>query len=97
MSTKRTLGNTPVFCARKGQSHMLQVVHGLDSFAAHKLDSILIAQVIAAFDGVVGMPFRVIFFQIPKRCTDTSLGRASVRAGRVQLAENSCFCRAGCE
>ncbi len=44
---------------------MFELVDSLHGLAAHKFDSVLVAQVIAAFDRVVRVPLRMIFFQIP--------------------------------
>ena len=42
---------------------MLQFEHRVDGFVGHELDGILIAEIIGAFDGVVGVPLGAIFFK----------------------------------
>ncbi len=74
--------------AIEGQPQVLQVVHGGDRLVAHEFNRVLIAQVVAAFDRVVGVPFRTVFLFAPQGCADAALCRSGMRAHRMQLAEH---------
>ena len=63
---KGTLRNLAFWRAVKGQAHMFQFVDRRDGFFAHKFNGILITQVIAAFDGIKGMPLGVVFLGTPR-------------------------------
>ena len=65
-----------------------------NGFLAHELDRILVAQVIAAFDGVIGVPLGMVFFIISQGCADAALRRAGVRTSRIQLADDGSLGRA---
>jgi hypothetical protein len=62
MPAKRALGDLAIRRAVKGQAHVFQFVDGRHGLVAHELDRILVAQVIRAFDRVVGVPFGMVFF-----------------------------------
>jgi len=87
VSAKRTLGNFAVRCTVEGQAHVFQFIDGRDGLVAHELDGILVAEVIGAFDRIVGVPFRVVFFQVAQGCANAALGGAGVRAGGVEFAD----------
>ena len=55
-AAKRPLEYFAVFQAVKRHTKMLQFVYGRSGVFTHKLDGILVAQVIRAFNGVVHMP-----------------------------------------
>ena len=78
----------PIGRAVEGQAHVLQLVDGVDGLVAHELDGILVAQVVGAFDGVVGMPFGVVFLLVAERRADAALGGAGMRAGGVEFADD---------
>src|SRR4030095_11116051 len=68
--------------------HVLQVVDGLDRLPAHDLGRVLVDQVVAALDGVEGMPLPVVLFDIGQGGAHATLGRAGVGTGRVQLGDD---------
>ena len=70
------------------QAHLLQVEHRVDGFLAHDLGGVLVDQVVAALDGVEGVPLPVVFLDVGQRGAHAALGRAGVRAGRVELGEH---------
>src|SRR5690606_11904274 len=51
-------------------------------------DRVLVGQVVRPLDGVEDVPLPVIFFMVAERSADAALGRARVRAGRVELADD---------
>ena len=81
--------------AVEGQPHVLQLVDRLDRLVAHELDRVLVAQVVGALDGVIGVPFGVVFFLAAERRADAALGGAGVRAGGVELADDGGLGRLG--
>ena len=78
MPAKWTLGDFPVWRPVERQAHMLQFIDGRHGLIAHELDGILIAQVIRALYGVVGVPFGMVFFLAAERRADAALGSAGV-------------------
>ncbi len=72
----------------KRQTHVLQPDDCVDSRLGQHIDSILVCQVIATFDGIKGVPLPVIFFEITQGGCDTTLSGAGVGAGGVELADN---------
>src|SRR5579884_3542607 len=85
MTAKAALVDTPIVCAVEGQAAMLEFVDGIDGVAGENLGCWLVYQVVAALDGIVHMPFPVIFFLVAERGGATALGRASVRACRIDF------------
>src|SRR5579884_2398557 len=85
MAAEAALVDAPVICAVEGQAAMLKLVDGVDGVAGKNLGCWLVYQVVAALDGIVHVPFPVIFFLVAKRGGDTALGRASVRACRIDF------------
>ena len=91
MPAKRALGDLAIRRPVEGQAHVFQFVDGRHGLIAHELDRILVAQVIRAFDGIVGVPFGMVFFLAAERCADATLGGAGVRTGGVELGDNGGF------
>jgi hypothetical protein len=52
------------------------------------LDRVLVAEVVGALDGVVGVDLGVVLGRVPERRVDASLGRPGVRAGRMKLRDH---------
>jgi hypothetical protein len=93
MPTKRPLGDPAISGPRKGEAHMLQFIDRLDRLVTHKLDGVLVSEIVGSFHCIVGMPLGVIFFFASQGCAYASLGGSSVRASGIQLAEYSRACR----
>ncbi len=91
VTAERPLRDPPLGRPRERQPQVLEVVDGLDGFVAHELNGILVSQIIAALDRIVGMPLRVVFFQVAKRGPDPALSCAGMRAGGIQLAQDRGF------
>ena len=78
MAAKRALINLAVIQAVKRHAVVFQFHHRVTRLAAHKLNRILIAEVIRALDGVVHMPVPVVRLFIAQR-----RGNAALRGHRV--------------
>ena len=76
--TEPTLVDLAVGRAVEGQSHPLEVQHGVDRFATHDLDRVLVAEEVAAFDRVVRVPLPVVLFDVGQRRAHAALRRAGV-------------------
>jgi hypothetical protein len=96
VAAERSLRDFAIGGAVKRQAHVFQFKDGFGRFLAHKLDGILIAHIVRAFDRVVGVPFHAVFFEIAQRCTDAALRRACVRARRIKFADDRRLCSARC-
>ena len=89
-----TLVDGAVRVAVEWHAEVFQFVHDLRCFAAHEFDGILVAQVVAALDGVEHVPEPVVFGHVAERRADTALRCHGVRAGREDFREN-CDVQAG--
>ena len=87
VAAELALGDLAFLGARKRQAHVLKLVDRLDHVFGKNLGGVLVGQVIAPFDGVVHVPFPVVFLDIAERRADAALRRAGVRAGRVELGD----------
>ena len=83
MPAKIALGDLAVGGAVEGQSHVLQLINRGNRLLAHELDRVLVAQVVAAFDGIEGVPLGAIRFFAAQRGADAPLGGAGVRPDRM--------------
>ena len=72
--------------AVEGDAEVLEVEDLLRRLAAHHLDRVLVAEVVGALDGVVGV--RLPGVTRVERRVDPALGGVRVRADRVDLAED---------
>ena len=88
VTAERALGDLTVGGAVERQAHVLQLQHGINRLVAHELNGILVAEVVRAFDGVVGMPFGLVFFKVAEGGADPALCRAGVGTGGVELADD---------
>src|SRR5690606_32876779 len=59
-----------------------------DCFLRENLGRILIDEVVAAFDGVEGVPLPVVFFDVREGRRHAALRRSRVGAGRVELGDD---------
>ena len=73
-----------------GQAHVLEVEHGVDRLFREDLGRILVDEVVAALDGVEGVPLPGVLFDVGERRGHTALRRAGVRAGGVELRDDRC-------
>ena len=63
-TAKRSLIDATVLSARKRHAIVLKLDNGVGRFLAHVLDSILIAEPVRAFDGVVHVPAPIVFAHV---------------------------------
>src|SRR5262249_32453888 len=68
--------------------HLLEIEYRVDGFLAHDLDGVLVGEVVAALDGVEGVPLPVVLFDVGQRRAHPALGSAGVAAGRIQLGQH---------
>ena len=68
--------------------HLLEVQHRVDGFLAHDLDGVLVGEVVAALDGVEGVPLPVVLFDVRQCRAHAALRRAGVAARRVELGQH---------
>ena len=92
MTAEPTLVDAPLRRPVERQTHLLQIQDSIDCFLAHDLGRVLVDQVIAALDGVEGVPLPVVFLDVSEGCAHTALRRACVRARRVELGQHRCLC-----
>ena len=87
VSAEATLVDPALGGAVERQAHLFEVQHGVNGFLGHDLGGVLVHQVVAALDGVEGVPLPVVFLDIGQRRTHSALGRTGVRTGRVDLGQ----------
>ena len=68
--------------------HLLQVEHRVDGFLAHDLHGVLVGEIVAALDGVEGVPLPVVVLDVGQRGAHAALRGAGVAAGGVQLGQH---------
>ena len=70
------------------QTHVLEVDDGVDRLLGEDLRGILVDEVVAALDGVEGVPLPRVLFDVGERGGHAALRGAGVRAGRVELRDD---------
>ena len=70
------------------QAHLLEVEDRVDGLLREDLGGILVDQVVAALDGVEGVPLPVVFLDVREGRGHAALRRAGVRAGGVELGDH---------
>ena len=88
MTAEATLVDLALGRAVERQAHVLEVEDGVDGLLGENLGRILVDEVVAALDGVVGVPLPVVFFDVGEGSGHAALRRAGVRAGRVELGDD---------
>src|SRR5690606_28010475 len=86
LTTERTLINAALLSTREWQTHVLKFEHSLGTNGAHVFDSVLVADIVGTFDGIVHMPAPVIVRV--SRCDgtgDATLSGNRMRASREHL------------
>jgi hypothetical protein len=61
MPAKRALGDLTIRRPVKRQAHVFQLIDSRHGLITHELDGVLVAQVIRAFNCIVGVPFGMVF------------------------------------
>ncbi len=88
MTAEATLVDAPLGCAVERQAHLLEVEDRVDGLLAHDLGGILVDEVVAALDGVEGVPLPVVLLDVGEGGAHAALGRAGVGASRVELRQH---------
>ena len=70
------------------QAHVLEVDDRVDRLLGEDLGGILVDEVVAALDGVEGVPLPRVLFDVRERRGHAALRRAGVRARRVELRDD---------
>src|SRR5690349_5910945 len=70
------------------QAHLLEVDDRVDGLTAHDLGRVLVDEVVAALDGVEGVPLPVVLLDVGEGGAHAALGRAGVGPRRVELGEH---------
>ncbi len=96
MSAKAALGDLTLRCAVEGQSHVFQLVDRVHRLLAHEFDRVLVAQIIASFDRVEGVPLGTIFFLAAQRRAHAALRGAGVRTHGIEFTQHGSLGASGC-
>ena len=87
LAAERTLINRAIFETGERQPHMVQLQNRFRAGFTHIFDGVLIANVVRPLNGVVHMPFPVIFMGITERDGDTALRGNGMGTGRENFGE----------
>jgi hypothetical protein len=90
VATESALVDPALGGAVEGKAHLLEVEDRVDGLLAHDLRSVLVDEVVAALDGVEGVPLPVVVLDVGQRGAHAALGGTRVRPGRVELGEDGC-------
>ena len=88
VTAEATLVDLALGGAVEGQPHVLEVDDGVDRLLGEDLRGILVDEVVAALDGVEGVPLPRVLFDVRERRRHTALRRTGVRARRIQLRDD---------
>jgi flavin-dependent dehydrogenase len=88
VAAEPTLVDLALRGAVERQPHLLEVDDRVDRLAAHDLGSVLVDEVVAALDGVEGVPLPVVLLDVGEGGAHAALGRAGVGPGGVELGQH---------
>ena len=83
-----TLRKPAVVPAREERPPVLELDDVAGRLAGEELYGVLVAEIVGALDGVVGVDLRRVLGRVSERGVDPALGRSGMRAGRVQLRDH---------
>ncbi len=75
--------------AVEGQAHVLEVDDRVDGLLREDLRGVLVDEVVAALDRVVGVPLGVVLFDVREGGGHAALRGAGVGSGRVELRDDA--------
>ncbi|SKY37435.1 Uncharacterised protein [Mycobacteroides abscessus subsp. abscessus] len=87
VATEAALIDSALGCPVERHTHLFEIEDGVDRLLAHDLHGILVGEVVATLDGVEGVPFPVVFFDVGQRGAHAALGCPGVATCRVQLGQ----------
>jgi hypothetical protein len=82
-----TLRDAPVLGPREHSAPVLELVDVVRRLVAENLNRVLIAEVVRALDGVVGVLLWVVLGRVPERRVNPAFGRAGVAADGMDLGD----------
>src|SRR5262249_35018608 len=85
---ERPLRELAVLAPGEERAPMLQLVDVAGRLGGEDLDRVLVADVVRALDGVVGVDLRRVVFRVPERGVDAALSGAGMAPGRVELRDH---------
>ena len=88
VAAERALVDRAVRVAVERHAEVLELVDDVRRLAAHELDRVLVAEPVAALDGVVEVVVPVVLAHVAERSADPALRRDRVRAGREHLGQD---------
>ena len=88
VAAERALVDRAVRVAVERHAEVLELVDDVRRLAAHELDRVLVAEPVAALDGVVEVVVPVVLAHVAERGADAALRRDGVRAGREHLRQH---------
>jgi hypothetical protein len=88
VAAEATLVDLSVRCAVERQAHVLQVENRVDGLLREDLRGVLVDEVVATLDGVVGVPLPVVFLDVGECRRHASLRRPGVGPGGVELGDH---------
>ena len=91
MTAEAALVDAALGCPVEWQAPVFQIVDRLDGFLRQDVGRLLVDQIIAALDGIKGMPFGLVFLDIAQSGADPALGGAGMAANRIEFGENCCL------
>ena len=86
--TEGALGDAAVGHPREDAATVLEPDDLPRGVVGHRLDGVLVAQVVRALDAVEGVVLRRVVLAVPQRRVDTTLRRARVAADRVHFGDD---------
>ncbi len=88
VTTEAALVDLALGRAVERQAHVLEVDDGVDGLFGEDLRGILVDEVVAALDGVEGVPLPGVLFDVGQCRGHAALRRTGVRAGGVELGDD---------
>ena len=98
LATEWALVNAALLGTGERQPHMFELEHSFRANRTHVFDSILVADVVGALDGIVHMPAPIVVRISRSDSTgDTTLRRNGMRTRRENLGYHRCFMATLCQ